>query len=431
MMMMIIKRMGCQQQENNCDNYDDNDDISNNKIDDEVYYDNTRTRTTPGRITRKMKGLILFPGAFVDHTSYAIIASKIADSSISFSNLSSSSCPPISNESLIISSNNVNNNKQESENYSDNDDNDDNDNDNNNNSGIIVVVPSLEPFRLASTMLGADDVDLQRIIKDVTIIYSKLFHSYQQQQRKNKSKNKNFRTRNRINKFDIYHNNNNIGIDDITATIDWSIGGHSLGAYAALRLAPCLKREKEKVFLQRQEERQQQEHKRHGRIWTTNPKLTVSSVSSCASTSTTSSLMNNETSVKVILWAAGNIPSLLTNLNDYYDYNSNQHDNNNKKDEEKGSPFEVLVLHGSNDAYCTFPTTDQSSSSILTSPLLHKFLSHLPPPPYTQRKILKGGTHANFASYNVPNSKFDGIPGISNENQLNWVQKETVDFING
>ena len=97
----------------------------------------------------KQKVLLFLPGAFVDHTSYSVIANKLASR------------------------------------------------------GIVVVVLSMEPLRLALRGLGADISDLQHVVK---IAKHELLQRY----------------------------------GDHNIPIEWSIGGHSLGAYSAMRLSPLL-----------------------------------------------------------------------------------------------------------------------------------------------------------------------------------------------
>lgn len=89
------------------------------------------------------KGIVFFPGAFMDHTDYSEIAATLSDL------------------------------------------------------GIAIVVVSVEPLRLAARSLGADPGRVQRIMKQV----------------------------------DKRH---------LAYPADWSLGGHSLGSFAAMRLALSL-----------------------------------------------------------------------------------------------------------------------------------------------------------------------------------------------
>jgi len=92
----------------------------------------------------KGKAILFFPGAFVDHTDYSEVAATLSDK------------------------------------------------------GIVVVVVSMEPFRLAgNNLLGADSVRVKRIMA----LVQKRHLAY---------------------------------------PADWTLGGHSLGSFAAMRLLPSL-----------------------------------------------------------------------------------------------------------------------------------------------------------------------------------------------
>jgi hypothetical protein len=172
---------------------------------------------------KAQKGLLLLPGAFIDHTSYSTIASKIAKK------------------------------------------------------GLIVAVLSMEPLRLALRGLGADTSDLKRamqIIEREWIIRSN-----------DRSANTKFNS-------------------TINSGIEWSIGGHSAGAYGAMRLSSSLK------------------------------KLLVNK-------------WKRQTKLKIVIWAAGNIERYVPDLSKY------------KED------MEALVILGSNDPYCNF-LSNNSNTALLS-----------------------------------------------------------------
>jgi alpha/beta superfamily hydrolase len=112
----------------------------------DVYFPNVNARLERNS---PRKALLFIPGFLIDHTSYASVASRIADE------------------------------------------------------GVIVVVLSLEPMRLPDKFF-LELRDLRRCIEAVTKIWNKK-----------------------------YINKNN-------TTLEWSLGGHSFGGYAAMRLAPQL-----------------------------------------------------------------------------------------------------------------------------------------------------------------------------------------------
>lgn len=123
---------------------------------------------------------------------------------------------------------------------------------------IIVAVLSLEPFRLADQHL-LDLVELRACMKTVTKIW---------------------------NQRSGYRNN----------LLDWSIGGHSYGGYAAMRLAPDLATHLNK---------------------------------------------SSNDKIKTVVWAAGNREEFITDLSHRDD-------------------IDAIVLLGSNDGLCSFDKTSRS-----------------------------------------------------------------------
>lgn len=146
---------------------------------------------------------------------------------------------------------------------------------------IVVAVLSMEPLRQALKGIGADVSDIVRVMKIVREELKK-------------------------------RNNSKIGDYKL---IEWSLGGHSLGAYSAMRLSPMVL-----------------EHI-----------LTKSAINEPA-----------QTKLKIVAWAAGKNLHYVTNLSSY-----NEHE------------MRVLVITGSNDRICDFSPENKS--------ILHSFLSQLPP----------------------------------------------------
>lgn len=115
----------------------------------DVYMPNTAIDNFPSKST--IKGLILLPGAYVDHSAYSLTAAKLSDR------------------------------------------------------GILVAVMSMEPLRLASPYLGADPSDVRRVMRKA----SQYALDYK-----------------------------------CRRYVEWSIGGHSAGGYAAMTLAHRVKAKK-------------------------------------------------------------------------------------------------------------------------------------------------------------------------------------------
>ena len=151
--------------------------------------------------THHFQGILFFPGALIDHTSYVEVALQLADA------------------------------------------------------GVLVVIPSMEPLRLASPWLGADTSRVSGILSHV----QKRIHG----------------------------------------KIQWALGGHSLGGYAALHIASQLKKHKVKKT-------QHMDDKYH-------------------------------ISNKVVVWAAGNL------LDSFLDTSNLIH-------------LHCLFIQASEDNFCTFPT---------------------------------------------------------------------------
>ena len=216
----------------------------------------------------KPKVLLFLPGAFINHTSYANVSMKLAES------------------------------------------------------GITVVVMSMEPLRLAVKGLGADLGDIKKTIKLVETKY--------------------IRQR--------YNNDN---------SVEWSLGGHSAGAYGAFRLAAEVEN-----YLVNQ--------------------------------------IKSQDKLKLVIYAAGNIERYVPDLS------SCDH------------KLEVLVVLGSNDAYCKF----SPSAGVLLS----SFLSKLPK--LQDCIVIDGGTHNNFASYSGL-VEYNGVQGISRTQQHHQVANATARFLMG
>lgn len=126
--------------------------------------------------------------------------------------------------------------------------------------GIVVVILSMEPLRLALRRLGGDISDLQHVMKIVENELLKRHHHH--------------------------HGENNT----ITG-IEWSIGGHSLGGYSAMRLSPSL----------------------HDRI------------------------KRNQENLKIVVWAAGTNLRFMTDLSSFTQ-----------------NEMKTLIVIGSNDPLCDF-----------------------------------------------------------------------------
>ena len=162
---------------------------------------------------KNQKGIIILPGAFVNHASYSNIAKKISEK------------------------------------------------------GIIAVVLSMEPLRLACKGMGADFSDIRNAMSLVQ-------------------------------KGWIKRTTGSGKINCNCGSIEWSIGGHSLGAYSAMKLSTKLKN-----YLVNQKK--------------------------CQKT------------LKVVIWAAGDTLRYVPDLSKH------QHQ------------LEALVILGSNDAYCDFSSTNK------------------------------------------------------------------------
>ncbi len=276
-----------------------NSNLNSNSNDDKHNDNNVNNVKNWSERQKKMerqKGLLLLPGAFIDHTSYSQIARQIADR------------------------------------------------------GLIVVVVSMEPLRLALKNLGADVNRIRHIIDSVDIEWVKKLkqlHNYNHD-------------------CSVSHENTNRNANDDHKLIEWSIGGHSYGAYAAMRLSSELK------------------------------ELLVSK-------------QRRQIKLKLLIWAAGNIDRFVPDLSNF-----------------DGGDMEALVVLGSNDAYCNFGDGNGDVGSVRLGSALHLFLSKLPPVP--KCTIIQGGTHNNFASYGGL-VEYNGVPGISRERQHQMVVRATTNFL--
>ena len=93
--------------------------------------------------------------------------------------------------------------------------------------GILVVVVSMEPFGMARPFLGADPIRMQRILQRVeqTVLSSSSSTTTQQQQETVLNSSTTTTT-----------NDDTVQQHSSVPIFHWSIGGHSLGAFAAMRL---------------------------------------------------------------------------------------------------------------------------------------------------------------------------------------------------
>jgi len=173
--------------------------------------------------------------------------------------------------------------------------------------GIIVVVLSMEPLRIAWPGLGGGNADVLRAMR----VVSRTLHPQ------------------------FPH-------------IEWSVGGHSLGGYAALSLAPQLSK---KI-----------------------------------------------SSLKIVVWAAGNVDRLMPDLSRL-----------------SPSRVQVFSIWGTCDAMCKFTRRD-----------LRNFRTKLPS--NSIERVIKGGNHNGFASYPC-SPGFDGIREIMLDSQHNFISKETAKWL--
>ena len=213
------------------------------------------------------QGILFFPGAMIDHTSYVEVALQLADA------------------------------------------------------GVLVVIPSMEPLRLASPWLGADTSHVSGILNHV----QKRIHG----------------------------------------KIQWAFGGHSLGGYAALRIASQLKKHKVKKKHMDDDVHDKQHH--------------------------------TNISNKVVVWAAGNL------LDSFLDESNLIH-------------LHCLFIQASEDNFCTFPTRQKVKE------FKQKFSSH------TIHKCIRGGNHCGFASYPM-DLQIDGEQKISRKRQQQYASRETSQFL--
>jgi len=215
--------------------------------------------------------------------------------------------------------------------------------------GIPVAVVSLEPLRLAHAKLGGSIQDVRRILKSAGRDVAK----YYKQHDNDKSKEK----------------------DNESVILEWDLGGHSMGGYNSLQLAPVV----------------QQSDDEHLTIKLSKKDESLSRIGS-----------------QIIVWGAGNLVESVPNLQTL-----------NSSDE---STFRVLILLGSNDDLAKFTSHRQKRD------LLRKL------PRRSRMQTIKGANHSGFASYDEASKKsstfsLNGIRDITLTDQQKETARRTADFL--
>jgi len=218
--------------------------------------------------------------------------------------------------------------------------------------GIPVAVVSLEPLRLAHAKLGGSIQDVRRILKSAGRDVAK----YYKQHDNDKSKEK----------------------DNESVILEWDVGGHSMGGYNSLQLAPVVQQSDEE-------------------------QLTIKLSQNNGSISRIGS--------QIIVWGAGNLVDNVPNL---------QTSNNSDKSSSKS--LRVLVLSGSNDDIAKFTSHRQKRD------LLRKL------PRRSKMQTIKGANHSGFASYDEASKKsstflLNGIRDIKLKDQQEETARRTADFL--
>lgn len=219
--------------------------------------------------------------------------------------------------------------------------------------GFVVAVMSLEPFRLASRYFGANTSSVKRIIQEVTadihrLAFEGIPKSSDEGQQPDELPAEILRTR----------------------TMDWSLMGHSMGAFGAMELF--------QTFL--------------NNSWTSTRVISQDNNSTGFSSTV-------KVGKKLVLWGVAA----------YVDYAT---------DISKQNDAELLILQGTKDTLVDMKKTRQGE--------LEAFF-----PPNTTTVVIRGGTHEGFASYE-PSFKMDGFKmkrPSSLSQQHKRVCEETAKFL--
>ena len=210
--------------------------------------------------------------------------------------------------------------------------------------GIPVAVVSLQPLRLAHAKLGGSMNDVRRVIKSAGSDVAKYYKSNLLKQ-----------------------DGKSVG----NIVVEWQLGGHSMGGYAALQLA--------------------EELLKNG-----SPSITLNdgSISKVGS--------------QIVVWAAGNMIDSVPNLQ-----STSQPSNTNLR---------TLILLGSNDNIAKF-TSHRHKRQLLTKL-----------PRGSRMFSIKGANHSGFASYNVDSSSplihdLNGQRDITLQAQQKEVSRRTAKWL--
>lgn len=221
--------------------------------------------------------------------------------------------------------------------------------------GIPVAVVSLEPLRLAHAKLGGSIQDVRRILKyagrDVVKYYKQ-------------------NDNNNVNEVTVDEKDNE------SVILEWDVGGHSMGGYNSLQLAPVLQQSDDE-------------------------QLTIK-------LSQNNGSISSRIGSQIIVWGAGNLVDSVPNLQTL-----------NSSDE---STFRVLILLGSNDDLAKFTSHRQKRD------LLRKL------PRRSKMQTIKGANHSGFASYDEASKKsstflLNGIRDITLKSQQEETARRTADFL--
>ncbi len=207
--------------------------------------------------------------------------------------------------------------------------------------GFVVAVMSLEPFRLASRHFGANRSSVERIMQEVT---------------------------NGIHNLALENT-----ADELPAkTIEWTLIGHSMGAFGAMQLF--------RTFLD-------------------DPWSNTQTIPKAKSTSTSN--MDIKVGKKLVLWGVAAFVEAATDISDQKD-------------------VEILILQGTNDVLVDMKRSRQGE------------LEALFPLNNTTTEYVRGGTHEGFGSYQpsfqVPNNG-KKKRSVSLDQQHKQACDETVRFL--
>ena len=244
---------------------------------------------------------------------------------------------------------------------------------------IFVVVLSMEPCRLALPGLGADYNDLYSAMERVEKEWECSSSSSSSSSTYGISSSSSSSSSGSSSTCSSSSSSSTCS-SHTQKKLEWSIAGHSLGGYSAMRLST-----KVKNLLVAKTKRTNYRH---------------------------------QTKLSVVLWATGSNPTYVTDLS-----------------QEKDAGLDVLVIGASKDPMCNL--CDENTLQFLQSKL---------PPPlscggrhrdnnddndydnHNNIRIIQGGTHNYFASYDGP-VEFNGIPDITREEQHDKVVDFTLKFL--